>query len=107
MQTTKVQISLRIRVVWSAPLLFAAKIVWYTCYISKVSRFQLASVAEQAGLNLTWSKISEDTFLRDVAHIIFSFDTLPLKKSCFWFPDHTCKTGADCEFLMYIAATKI
>ena len=35
--------------------------------ISNVSRFQLASVAEQAGLNLTWSKIPEDTFSRDVA----------------------------------------
>ena len=36
--------------------------------LSKVSRFLLVSVAEQAGLNLTWSKISEDTFLRDEAH---------------------------------------
>ena len=27
--------------------------------------FQLVSVAEQAGLNLTWSKISEDTFSLD------------------------------------------
>ena len=39
--------------------------------ISKVSRFLLASVAEQAGLNLTWSKIPEDTFLHDMAHLIF------------------------------------
>ena len=38
--------------------------------VSKVSRFQLVPVAEQAGLNLIWSKILEDTFLRDVAHII-------------------------------------
>ena len=30
--------------------------------LSKVSRFWLASVAEQAGLNLTRSKIPEDTF---------------------------------------------
>ena len=37
--------------------------------LSKVSRFWLVPVAEQAGLNLTWSKIPEDTFLRDVAHI--------------------------------------
>ena len=37
---------------------------------SKVSRFQLASVAEQAGLNVTWSKIHEDTFSRDVAQMI-------------------------------------
>ena len=38
--------------------------------LSKVSRFLLASVAEQAGLNLTWSKISEDMFSRDVAQVI-------------------------------------
>ena len=37
--------------------------------ISDVSRFYLVSAAEQAGLNLTWSKISEDTRSRDVAHI--------------------------------------
>ena len=30
----------------------------------------LASVAEQAGLNLTRSKIPDDTFSCDVAHII-------------------------------------
>ena len=36
--------------------------------ISKVSRFKLASVADQAGLNMTWQKIPEDTFLHDVAH---------------------------------------
>ena len=38
--------------------------------LSKVSRFQLVPVAEQAGLNLTWSKILEDTLSRDVAHIM-------------------------------------
>ena len=32
--------------------------------ISKVSRFQLASVADQAGLNLLWSKSPEDRFSR-------------------------------------------
>ena len=37
--------------------------------LSKVSRFLLVSVAEQAGLNLTWLKIPEDTFSRDVAQI--------------------------------------
>ena len=42
--------------------------------ISKLSRFYLASVGEQAGLNVTWSKISEDTFLRDVAHFMSEFD---------------------------------
>ena len=40
--------------------------------ISKGSRFQLASVAEQAGLNLSWSKIPEDTFSLDVAQIVFT-----------------------------------
>ena len=38
--------------------------------ISKVSRFYLASVAKQAGLNLTWSKIPKDTFSRDKAHLM-------------------------------------
>ena len=38
--------------------------------ISKVSRFYLASVAEQAGLNLTCSKIPEDTFSLDAAHFL-------------------------------------
>ena len=37
--------------------------------ISNVSRFYLASVAEQAGLNPTWSKISEDTFSLDGANM--------------------------------------
>ena len=46
--------------------------------ISKVSRCFLVSVAEQAGLNLTWSKISEDMFSRGVAHIfdLYLFLTL-------------------------------
>ena len=38
--------------------------------LPKVSRFYLVSVAEQAGLNLTWSKIPEDTFSRDIDHIM-------------------------------------
>ena len=38
--------------------------------LSKVSRFQLVPVAEQADLNLTWSKILENTFSCDVAHIM-------------------------------------
>ena len=37
--------------------------------ISKRSRFQSASVAEQASLNLTQPKIPEDTFSRDVAQL--------------------------------------
>ena len=50
MRTTKVQISLRIRAVWSAPLLFATKYDMYTC--STQSFKILVSVAEQTGLNL-------------------------------------------------------
>ena len=38
--------------------------------IFKVSGFYLASVAEQAGLNLTWLKIAEDTFSRDVLQLL-------------------------------------
>ena len=37
--------------------------------IFEISRLQLISAAEHAGLNLTWSKISEDTFSRNVAHM--------------------------------------
>ena len=51
----------------------------YILAISTVSRLWLASVAEQAGLNLTWSKLPEDTFSRDVAHLFLfeSNDLLP------------------------------
>ena len=62
MGTTKAQISLCIRAVWSAPLLF-----------------KLASVAEQAGLNLTWLKIPEDKFSCDVAHM-----SNVTRKNAFW-----------------------
>ena len=37
--------------------------------ISEISRLYLASVAEQAGLNLTLSETLEDTFCRVVAHM--------------------------------------
>ena len=40
----------------------------YTCYIQSFKI--LASAAEQPGLNVTWSKIPEDTFSRDVAHMM-------------------------------------
>ena len=67
MRTTKAQISLRIHAVLSAPLLFAAEIVWYANLLyPKIQDF----VAEQSSLNPTWSKILEDTFSREVAHII-------------------------------------
>ena len=37
--------------------------------VTKISNLMLASVAEQAGLSLTWSETPEDTFCRVVAHI--------------------------------------
>ena len=40
-----------------------------TLAIAKVSKFWLVSVAEQAGLSLTWLKIPEDTFSRDVTQL--------------------------------------
>ena len=39
--------------------------------VTKISSLKVASVAEQTGLNRTWSKISEDTFSRDVAQMYF------------------------------------
>ena len=38
--------------------------------ISNVARFWLASVAEQAGLNVTWSQTLEDTFSLDGSQIM-------------------------------------
>ena len=43
----------------------------YTCYIQSFK--VLASfLAEQAGLNLTWTKIHKDTFSHDVAQGMFT-----------------------------------
>ena len=36
---------------------------------SEISRYQLASVAAQAGLSLVWSETPEDTFSHGVAHM--------------------------------------
>ena len=38
--------------------------------ISKISRLKLVAVAEQTGLSHTWSKMFEDTFSRDAAHMV-------------------------------------
>ena len=40
--------------------------------IPKISSLWLASVAEQAGLSLTWSQTPEDRFSRDMAHMYFT-----------------------------------
>ena len=39
--------------------------------VTKMSSLMLASVAEQAGLNVTWSETPEDRFSCVVAHIYF------------------------------------
>ena len=40
--------------------------------VTKISNLMLASVAEQAGLILTWSETPEDTFFHDGAHLFLS-----------------------------------
>ena len=70
MRTTKAQISLRSLI--STFVVRCLNSMICVLDISKVSRFLLASVAEQAGLNFTLSKIPEDTFSRDVAHLLIS-----------------------------------
>ena len=62
MQTTKVQTSLRIRAVWSAPLLFATYIIPIHAKF-EISSLWLVSVAEQAGLSRTWSETPKTSFL--------------------------------------------
>ena len=37
--------------------------------VTKISSLMLASVAEQASLNLTWSETPEDTFSHNEAHM--------------------------------------
>ena len=44
--------------------------------LSRFQDFSLAFVAEQTGLNLTRSKILEDTFSRDVAQIMLTYGIL-------------------------------
>ena len=39
-------------------------------YANNKGADQLVAVAEQTGLSQIWSKISEDTFSRDVAQIV-------------------------------------
>ena len=39
--------------------------------VTKISSFMLASVDEQAGSCLAWSKTPEDTFCRVVAHLFY------------------------------------
>ena len=41
--------------------------------VTKISSLMLASVAEQASLNLTWSETPEDTFSHDEAQMLLSY----------------------------------
>ena len=53
---------------------------------AKIPRLQQASVAEQAGLSLTWSQTLEDRFSREAAHMYYSHSTnhrLPWKRYAF------------------------
>ena len=75
MSTTKVQISLHIRTVWLASMLFAALIVQlHNIHSTHILSFKtLASVAELAGLNLNRSQTPKDVFSRDMAQLAFHF----------------------------------
>ena len=39
--------------------------------VTKISSLMLASIAEQASLNLIWSETPEDTFSHDAVHIYY------------------------------------
>ena len=67
MRPTKVQISLRMD---CAFVVRCSDSMICILAISKVWRYYLVSVAVHTGFNLTWSKIPEDTFSRDVALLI-------------------------------------
>ena len=69
MQTSKAQISLCIRAVWSAPLIVRClENIIPLDSVAEISRTWLASMAEQAGLCLAGSETPEDTFCHVVAH---------------------------------------
>ena len=64
MQTTKAQISLSIRTVWSASLfVHCMDSIIPLVSISEISSLYLASLAAQAGLCLTWSQTPKTVFL--------------------------------------------
>ena len=64
MRTTKAQISLI-----SAFVVHSSDSIISLVSRSEISRFYLVSVAEQVGLNVTWSQTLEDTFSLDGVHI--------------------------------------
>ena len=72
MRTTKAQISLRIRSLISAFIIRCLDSVMSLVSVPNGSSLMLASVAEQASLNLTLSETPEDTFSHDEAQL-FSY----------------------------------
>ena len=68
MRTTKAQSS-----VISAFIVRCLDSVMSLVSVTKISSLMLVSVAEQAGLSLTWSETPEDTFCHDEAHIKWCF----------------------------------
>ena len=71
MRTTKAQISLRSLI--SAFVVRCLDSVMSLVSVTKISNLMLASVAEQAGLSLTWSETPKDTFSLDEAHLYSRF----------------------------------
>ena len=65
MRTTKAQI--RLRSLICAFVVRCLDNVMSLVSATKISSLTLASVAEQAGLSLTWSETPEDTFCHDEA----------------------------------------
>ena len=78
MRTKKAQISLRHpRSLISVFVVRCLDSIMPIVAISKTSRLQLASVAEQAGLSLTWSQTPEDRFSRVEAEVVFDSPLVP------------------------------
>ena len=125
MQTTKTQISLGIRAVWSAyfvvPCLDKCSIICiYVLAVSKISRLFQASVAMQASLSLTWTQNSQrqikykSAFLGFlVTWLNFIFLTWCSSSPEFWYcgvgrlpRSQTCQeTHGKCTFTGYMLKT--
>ena len=101
MQTTKAQISLRIR----AFVVHCLDSI--SSFYSRNFKTQLASVAAQAGLCLAWSETPEDTFCRVVAHVYSCMESHSFHylSNSFLFHDlsliNTCCWRQDCEILIH------
>ena len=74
LQTTKAQISLGIRAVWSAPLLFTHWIVSYLNLLqARLHYFYLVSVAEKAGFGMILSESLKTGFVASMLIYVFIF----------------------------------